>query len=243
MSRLQSDIAVLENMLSSGLLSILGSLIALVGIVIIMLVVNVGLALLAFTVLPVMVIIAAFWQRYAQRSFRRTRAAISLVNSTLQENISGMRVIQGLAREGRNSEEFDDLNRYNRDTNVESGRIAALILPLVEVVAAVATALVIIYGGILVMHGQLKTGDLVVVEDEMRHRHEQEAQRPPGIEQAAGRGVSQDRRRVAQVGLDRGDAARPLPPPPATPDCSERPRGRWPWQRLLRRTPQPSIGL
>ncbi len=161
MSRLQSDIAVLENMLSSGLLSILGSLIALVGIVVILLVENVGLALLAFTVLPVMVIIAAFWQRYAQRSFRRTRAAISLVNSTLQENISGMRVIQGLAREGRNSEEFDDLNRYNRDTNVESGRIAALILPLVEVVAAVATALVIIYGGILVMHGQLKSGDLV----------------------------------------------------------------------------------
>jgi len=108
-----------------------------------------------------MVIIAAFWQRYAQRSFRRTRAAISLVNSTLQENISGMRVIQGLAREGRNSEEFDDLNRYNRDTNVQASRTAALILPLVEVVAAVATALVIIYGGILVMHVQLKTGDLV----------------------------------------------------------------------------------
>jgi len=161
MSRLQSDIAVLENMLSSGLLSILGSLIALVGIVIIMLTLNVGLALLSFTVLPVMVMIAAFWQRYAQRSFRRTRAAISLVNSTLQENISGMRVIQGLAREDRNSEEFDDLNRYNLDTNVEAGRIAALILPLVEVVAAVATALVVIYGGILVTQGHLKTGALV----------------------------------------------------------------------------------
>ena len=161
MSRLQSDIAVLENMLSSGLLSILGSLIALVGIVVIMLWLNVGLALLSFTVLPVMIVIAAFWQRYAQRSFRRTRAAISLVNSTLQENISGMRVIQSLAREGRNSEEFDDLNRYNLDTNVEAGRIAALILPLVEVVAAVATALVVIYGGILVMRGGLKAGALV----------------------------------------------------------------------------------
>ncbi len=161
MSRLQSDIAVLENMLSSGLLSILGSLIALVGIVGVMLWLNVGLALLSFTVLPVMVVIAAFWQRYAQRSFRRTRAAISLVNSTLQENISGMRVIQGLAREGRNSQEFDDLNRYNLDTNVEAGRIAALILPLVEVVAAVATALVVIYGGILVTQGHLKTGALV----------------------------------------------------------------------------------
>lgn len=161
MSRLQSDIAVLENMLSSGLLSILGSLIALVGIVGVMLWLNVGLALLSFTVLPVMVVIAAFWQRYAQRSFRRTRAAISLVNSTLQENISGMRVIQSLAREGRNSEEFDDLNKYNRDTNLDAGRVAALILPLVEVVAAVATALVVIYGGILVAQGHLKTGALV----------------------------------------------------------------------------------
>jgi len=161
MSRLQSDIAVLETMLSSGLLSILGSFVALVGIVAIMLAYNIPLALLTLAVLPVMVIIAAFWQRHAQRSFRRTRAAISLVNSTLQENISGMRVIQSLAREGRNSADFDDLNRYNLDTNIEAGRIAALILPLVEVVAAVAIALVVVYGGILVTQGHLSVGTLV----------------------------------------------------------------------------------
>ena len=93
MSRLQSDIDVLEQMLSSGLLSMLGSLVSLVGIIGAMLVMNVSLALLTFTVLPIMIVIAAFWQRFAQRSFRRTRAAISLVNATLQENISGMRVI------------------------------------------------------------------------------------------------------------------------------------------------------
>ncbi len=161
MSRLQSDIAVLETMLSSGLLSILGSFVALVGIVAIMLAYTIPLALLTLAVLPVMVIIAAFWQRHAQRSFRRTRAAISLVNSTLQENISGMRVIQSLAREGRNSADFDDLNRYNLDTNIEAGRIAALILPLVEVVAAVAIALVVVYGGILVAQGHLSVGTLV----------------------------------------------------------------------------------
>ena len=161
MSRLQSDIDVLESMLSSGLLSMLGSLVALIGIIVAMLAMNVLLALLTFTVLPIMIGIAAFWQRYAQRSFRRTRAAISVVNATLQENISGMRVIQSLVREDRNREEFDELNSYNRDTNQEASRVAALVLPLVEVVAALAIALSVVYGGVLVAHGSLTIGTLV----------------------------------------------------------------------------------
>ena len=161
MSRLQSDIDVLESMLSSGLLSMLSSLVSLVGIVIAMLIMNVPLALLSFTVIPVMIIIAAFWQRHAQRSFRRTRAAISVVNATLQENISGMRVIQSLVREDRNSAEFDELNAYNRDTNMEASRVAALILPLVEVVAAMAIAITVLYGGVLVSRGSLQVGVLV----------------------------------------------------------------------------------
>lgn len=161
MSRLQSDIDVLESMLSSGLLSILSSLVSLVGIVIAMLTMNIPLALLTFIVLPIMFVIAAFWQRHAQRSFRVTRAAISMVNATLQENISGMRVIQSLAREGRNRSEFDELNAYNRDTNLEAARIAALVLPLVEVVAALAIGLTIVYGGIQVSHNALQIGVLV----------------------------------------------------------------------------------
>lgn len=161
MSRLQSDIDVLEGMLSSGLLSMISSVIALVGIVAIMLAMNVVLALITFTVLPLMVVIAAFWQRYAQASFRRTRASISLVNSTLQENISGMRVIQSLTREDRNLAEFNDLNEYNRDTNLHASRVAALVLPLVEVVAAAATALAIFFGGAMVASHALPIGVLV----------------------------------------------------------------------------------
>ncbi|MHB8600714.1 MAG: ABC transporter ATP-binding protein [Ktedonobacteraceae bacterium] len=161
MSRLQSDIDILESMLSSGLLSILGSLFSLVGIIAAMLIMDVPLALLAFVAIPVMVVIAAYWQRFAQRSFRRTRAAISKVNATLQENISGMRVIQSLAREDRNRSEFELLNAYNRDTNLEASRIAALILPLVEVVAALAISLTLVYGGYLVMHNALLIGTLV----------------------------------------------------------------------------------
>jgi ABC-type multidrug transport system fused ATPase/permease subunit len=161
MSRLQSDIDVLESMLSSGLLSMLSSVVALIGIVGIMIAINAGLALLSFTVLPLMVAISIFWQKHAQRSFRRTRAAISVVNSTLQENISGMRVIQSLAREDRNGSEFEELNAYNRDTNLEASRIAALVLPLVEVVAALAIVLIVVFGGLQVAHGTLQIGVLV----------------------------------------------------------------------------------
>jgi len=161
MSRLQSDIDVLESMLSSGLLAMLSSVVALFGIIGTMLVLNAGLALLSFTVLPIMVGIAIFWQRHAQRSFRLTRSAISMVNATLQENISGMRVIQSLVREKRNSEEFEELNAYNRDANLEASRIAAFILHLVEVVAAVAIALIVIFGGMQVAHGTLQIGILV----------------------------------------------------------------------------------
>src|SRR5215469_6235119 len=161
MSRLQSDIDVLESMLSSGLLSMLSSVIALVGVVIIMLLLNAELALLSFVVLPIMVVIAAFWQKHAEKSFRLTRAAISLVNATLQENISGMRVIQSMVREDRNSVEFDDLNAYNRDTNLTASRIAALVLPLVEVVAAVAIGLAIVFGGWLISQRELQVGVLV----------------------------------------------------------------------------------
>jgi ABC-type multidrug transport system fused ATPase/permease subunit len=161
MSRLQSDIDVLEAMLSSGLISMVGSLVALVGIIGAMIAMNVWLALVSFTVLPVMFAIAWFWQRFAQQSFRRTRASISLVNSTLQENISGMRVIQSLVREERNGGEFDDLNAYNRDTNVHASKIGSLVLPLVEVVAALAIALVVVYGGWLVGQGRLQIGVLV----------------------------------------------------------------------------------
>lgn len=161
MSRLQSDVDVLETMLSSGILSMISSVVALVGIIGVMLWLNAPLALLTFVVLPVMVVIALYWQKHAQRSFRTTRAAISLVNATLQENISGMRVIQSMVRENRNSAEFEDLNALNRDTNMEASRIAALVLPLVEVVAAVAIALAILYGGWQISLGKLQIGVLL----------------------------------------------------------------------------------
>ncbi|MBI3977227.1 MAG: ABC transporter ATP-binding protein [Chloroflexi bacterium] len=161
MARVQNDVAVLQNVLSQGLLSILANLIILVGIVATLISLNARLALLTLLALPLMGVVLAFWQRRAQQSFRRVRAAISVVNASLQENVSGVRVIQSLSRERVNLAQFSRVNDNNLEANLEAGRLSALLMPLIEITAALATATVIVYGGSLVLAGDLQVGALV----------------------------------------------------------------------------------
>lgn len=161
MARVQNDVSVLQQVLSNGLISIFGSLLTLVGIVIMLFVMNVPLALVAFTAVPVLAAAMAFWQRYARRSFRKVRAKISLVNATLQENVSGIRVIQSLGREEENLRYFTDVNTENRDANLEAGRVSAAIMVVVEMIAATVTALVVFTGASMVIAGSLTVGALV----------------------------------------------------------------------------------
>jgi ABC-type multidrug transport system fused ATPase/permease subunit len=161
MARIQNDVAVLQNLLSSGILAILGNALTLAGILVTLFLLNARLALITCAVLPVMAAIMRAWQVYARRSFRKTRAAISVVNATLQENVAGVRVIQSLSREARNLRRFDEINRQNLAVNLEAGRVSAALLPLVELVAAAATAFVVIVGGTMVLHGALAVGSLV----------------------------------------------------------------------------------
>jgi ABC-type multidrug transport system fused ATPase/permease subunit len=102
-----------------------------------------------------------FWQRKARAAFIRVRQAIAIVNSTLNENVSGVRVIQSLSREDENSRRFDQINRSNYDANVDAGRLSAAVLPIVEVVVALATALALVVGGVRVHSGGLQLGALV----------------------------------------------------------------------------------
>src|SRR5262249_36861110 len=96
MSRLQSDVTVLQQFLSSGLIATFGNMLQLVIIVVTMFAINVKLAAVCSAVIPVFVLMLLVWQKYARRSFRGARAAISEVNANLQENVSGVRVIQSL---------------------------------------------------------------------------------------------------------------------------------------------------
>ena len=161
MARVQSDVNVLQNLLSQGLISTVGNMISVFGILAVMFAINWRLAALTSTSVPVFVLAILLWQGFARRSFRRARATISVVNASLQENVSGVRVIQSLGREERNSREFDRANTANLDANLSAGRVAAAAQPIVELTSAMSLVLVLFFGGKMVIDGSLTIGQLV----------------------------------------------------------------------------------
>jgi ATP-binding cassette subfamily B protein len=161
MSRVQNDVTVLQDLLTSGLLTILADFAGLGLVIFFLLYQDVPLALITFAVIPPLVVMMALWQSRARRAFIRVRQAIAVVNANLQENVSGVRVIQALSREDENVRRFDQVNADNWSANVEAGRLTAAVMPLVELLVAVATALVIIFGGMRVIDGELGIGALV----------------------------------------------------------------------------------
>jgi ABC-type multidrug transport system fused ATPase/permease subunit len=161
MARVQNDVSVLQQLLQSGIIAVLSNALLLAGILVTLFALNWRLALVTCAVLPVMVGITMVWRGFARQNFRRARAAISAVNASLQENVSGVRVIQSLSREGHNARQFDRVNRTNLDVNLGAMRVSALLLPTVEVVAALATAAVVVVGGTMVLEQTLALGTLV----------------------------------------------------------------------------------
>jgi ABC-type multidrug transport system fused ATPase/permease subunit len=161
MARMQNDVTVLQATLSNGVLQILGSVLSLVGIFVAIMALNWQLGLMVFSMVPIMAGSLWVWQRQARRSFLAARAAISTVNASIQENVSGIRVIQSLSRERRNSAAFDDVNSQNLRTNLKASRVSALIQPMVELLAATAMAIATLAGGIYVLRGELQLGFLV----------------------------------------------------------------------------------
>ena len=161
MSRAQNDVLALQELLTAGFFNVLQDVLTIVLVVCIMFSMNFKLAVVALTVVPVLVFLMARWQRLARVAYMRVRYAIAVVNAGLQENISGVRVIQSLNRENQNLSEFDDVNNQHFQANVEAGRLSAAVQPLVEVLVAVATALVIVVGGNQVLGAELAVGELV----------------------------------------------------------------------------------
>ena len=155
MSRLTSDVVVLQDLLTTGILTVFADIVGLGFIVLFLFLEDVQLALLTLTVVPVLVVALLIWQQRARRAFLQVRQAIAVVNADLQENVSGVRVVQALAREEENARRFDSINASNLSANIEAGRLQAMVMPLVEVLAAAATATVIVVGGRRVLGGSL----------------------------------------------------------------------------------------
>lgn len=161
MSRVQNDVTALQELLTTGLLTVISDFVNLAIVIFFLLLLDVPLSLVTFMVVPVLVLVMAFWQARARKAFVRVRQAIAVVNSNLQENVSGVRVIQSLSREDENKRRFASVNRDNLSANVEAGRLTAAVMPVVELLVSVATALVIVFGGWQVLQGSMGVGVIV----------------------------------------------------------------------------------
>jgi len=151
MSRLQNDVSVIDQLFTDGLVDILSQMVVLFGIVILMLVTNSRLALFTFAVLPFMAILMGFWRRRAVLTYRHTRITIARVNAYLAENIAGVRVIQSYVREQRNVARFHEINDDNLGANIHAARLSAILFPFVSFMEALATAMVLFFGGRMVL--------------------------------------------------------------------------------------------
>jgi ABC-type multidrug transport system fused ATPase/permease subunit len=160
-SRVINDVGVINDLLSQGLVTLIGDTLLLVGIIFVMVSMSPKLALLAFTVLPLMVIATVVFARFAQSAFRKTRAQIAAVVGNLAEDIAGMRVIQAFAQEGASQERFTEVNQANRDANIEAMTLSFVFLPTVDFLSMMATAIVLWFGGLAVAGDELTLGVVV----------------------------------------------------------------------------------
>ncbi len=161
MSRVTSDVTAMQELLTSGMLTVLSDIAGLMIVIVVILNRDTQLALVTLSVVPVLVAVMWYWQMRARAAFVRVRQAIAVVNSTINEDVSGVRAIQSMSREDANVRRFNRINYSNLDANVRAGRLSAAVLPMVEVLVALATAMVIIIGGRRVHAGALTVGTLV----------------------------------------------------------------------------------
>ena len=160
-SRVISDVAVINELLSQGLITLIGDLLILIGIIVVMLALSPSLALLTFSIIPLMLLATYFFSRRAKVAFRQTRRSVAGVVGTLAEHLTGMRVIQAFAQEEAMRNRFDSANQDNRSAFVDAMALSYVFLPTVEFLAVLATAVVLWFGGRAVAQGALELGVLV----------------------------------------------------------------------------------
>jgi ABC-type multidrug transport system fused ATPase/permease subunit len=161
-SRLTNDIEALVNAVVDGPTTLVQNTIVLIGSAGVLVYVNWKLALATLTVFPGMAIGTAIFRYYSGRAYRETRRRLAEVTGQLQEDISGVRVVQAFRREGTNYERFVDINDRYRAANVTTVNASAMYFPYVDLLSALAMAVVLGYGGTLVFRGELTPGGLFV---------------------------------------------------------------------------------
>ncbi|MBI3089944.1 MAG: ABC transporter ATP-binding protein [Candidatus Tectomicrobia bacterium] len=161
MTRVVNDVEVLDEMFTTGVVTFLGDCFILAGITVAMIWLDWKLALLTLALVPLLVLVSSIYRRKAREAYRRTRLALARLNAYLHENLAGMRTVQAFVRERRNLKTFHGINLTYRDLMLRSIFYNSLFFPAVEIIGALATALVIWYGGGRVVQGLVELGVLV----------------------------------------------------------------------------------
>lgn len=161
-TRVINDVGTLREFVTWAVLAIVRNILAIIGTLVAMLSLNLRLSLLTFAVLPLMVLATILFRRAARRNYRKVRAAVSWTNSVLAENVNGVRVVQAFSRQPHNYKNFSDyVNRYFLETSLDAAKVASLFTPIVDVLGAIATALVVYIGGTAVLGESITAGVLI----------------------------------------------------------------------------------
>jgi ABC-type multidrug transport system fused ATPase/permease subunit len=161
-SRLTNDIEALNTLVTDGPTTLVQNTITLFGSALVLLYLDWRLALATLVVFPGMSIATGIYRHYSARAYRLTRERLADVTASLQEDISGVRVVQAFRREASNYRRFVGVNGSYRDANVQTVNVSAIYFPFVDLLSAIAMAVVLGYGGVRVLNGEMTPGALFV---------------------------------------------------------------------------------
>ncbi|MEZ0065860.1 ATP-binding cassette subfamily B protein [Streptacidiphilus sp. MAP12-20] len=161
MTRMTTDVDALTSFLQTGVVTAVVSLLTFGGIFVVLLVLDAGLALYVFAVLPVLILATLVFRAKSSKVYKLSREKVSTVNADLQENVAGMRIVQAFLREEHNRDRFAERSDEYRRTRVRAQLYISLYFPFVQLLSSVAAALVLIVGANRVTAGTLTTGALV----------------------------------------------------------------------------------
>src|SRR5215212_12272746 len=160
-SRMTNDIEALNQLVTSGVVTMFSSTLTLVGVVVILLFLDVQLALVTFLTFPLIAIASIAFRILSHGAYRLTRERIAAITAYLQESLSGVRVVRSFGQEPRHLSAMTELNEANREANMRTVYLNASYFPAVELLAAVGTAAILLYGGYQVIDGNVEIGVLV----------------------------------------------------------------------------------
>ena len=160
-SRMTNDIEALNQLVSDGLVTFFQSTLTLAGVIIVLLALDVSLALITFLVFPLLVVASLAFRIAAAGAYRETRERIAAITGHLQESISGVRVVRSFAQEERHLTQMAALNEANRSANMRTVYLNAAYFPSIELLSALGTAAILLYGGYQALNGEIMIGVVV----------------------------------------------------------------------------------